>query len=268
MNRKKQSVFLLIFCALFFAVSCSEQTETQTEIDEPSESEPQSVPPSFEDSLIGPGRASTDQARDAGRKPAEVLAFLGVSPGMTVVDLLAASGYYTEVLSLQVGTEGKVYAHNTAFTLSFRDGANDKAMAERLADNRLANVERLDREFSDLGLEEGSVDLALTALNFHDIYNNRGTDAAQSVLAAVKTILKPGGILGIIDHVGLKDADNEKLHRIDPDIVREEAVKAGYEMDGESDLLANPEDKHDAGVFGELRGNTDRLLIRLRKPRE
>jgi len=270
MNRKKHSVFLLTFCALFFAVSCSEQSDTKAEIDMTPESEPRSVSisPSFESSLSNPGRASTDQARDAGRKPAEVLAFLGVDPGMTVVDLLAASGYYTEVLSLRVGTEGKVYAHNTAFMLSFRDGANDKAMAERLADNRLANVERWDREFSDLGLKEGSIDFAITALNFHDIYNNGGTDAAQGVLAAVKFILKPGGVLGIIDHVGIKDADNEKLHRIDPDIVREEASKAGYEIDGESDLLANLEDKHDANVFGELRGKTDRLLIRFRKPQE
>ena len=137
---------------------------------------------------------------------------------------------------------------------------------DQLADNRLANVERLDREFSDLGLEEDTVDFAITALNFHDIYNNGGTDAAQGMLAAVKTILKPGGVLGIIDHIGIKDADNEKLHRIDPDIVWEEARKAGYEIYGESDLLANLEDKHDANVFGELRGNTDRLLIRLRKP--
>jgi len=272
MNLIKQSVFLCTFCVLFVAAGCSEQTETQARTEMPSESAPEAVPeaapPSFEDFLANPARASTDQARDAGRKPAEVVAFLDVKPGMTVVDLLAAGGYYTEVLSLAVGSEGKVYAHNTEFLLKMREGANDKAMVERLADNRLTNVVRLDREFEDLGVDAGSVDVAITALNFHDIYNNGGTDAAQGVLAAVKTILKPGGILGIIDHVGVPDADNKKLHRIDPDIVREEASKAGYEIDGESDLLANPEDNHDAGVFGELRGKTDRLLIRLRKPQE
>lgn len=272
MNLKKQSVFLLTVCALFFAVSCSEQTEPQAKTEMPSESAPEStpesVPPSLEDLLTNPGRASTDQARDAGRKPAAVMAFLGVNPGMTVVDLLAAGGYYTEVLSLAVGSHGKVYAHNTAGMLSFRDGANDKAMTARLADNRLTNVERWDREFSDFGLEAGSVDVAITALNFHDIYNNGGTGAAQGVLAVVKTILKPGGILGIIDHVGDADGDNKKLHRIDPDIVRAEVSKAGFEIDEESGVLANPEDNHDGSVFGELRGKTDRFVIRLRKAEE
>ncbi len=84
-------------------------------------------------------RPAADRIRDAGRKPAGVIAFLGIEPGMTVVDLIAAGGYYTEVLSLAVGTEGKVYAQNTKFALEYREGANDKAMAARLADCRTSS---------------------------------------------------------------------------------------------------------------------------------
>lgn len=272
MSHKNRAVLLITLCVILVVTGCDRQAEMATqpmaETGVSSTHEPLVSAPSLEASLKDPGRASSDQARDAGRKPAEIMDFLGVNSGMTVIDLLAAGGYYTEVLSLAVGDTGRVYAHNNEFLLKMRDGVNDKAMVQRLAENRLSNVVRLDREFSDLGLEESSVDVAITALNFHDIYNNGGTDAAQAVLAAVKTILKPGGVLGIIDHVGLAGAENSKLHRIDPDLVRQEARKAGFEIDAESDLLANAEDKHDANVFGELRGKTDRLVIRLRKPAE
>jgi predicted methyltransferase len=142
--------------------------------------------------LAAPGRAEADRARDTGRKPAEVVAFLGIEEGMTVVDLIAAGGYYTEVLSAAVGSGGRVYAQNGEYVLKMRDGANDKAMTARLAGGRLANVRRLDREIAELGLEPGSVDAAVTALNFHDIYNGRGPEAAQAFLTAVRSILKPG----------------------------------------------------------------------------
>ena len=74
--------------------------------------------------------------RDAGRKPVEVLRCLGVESGMTVLDVFAASGWYTEVLAHAVGANGTVYAQNTEFLLSMRDGVNDKGMTARLADDQ------------------------------------------------------------------------------------------------------------------------------------
>jgi len=82
----------------------------------------------LESRLADASRAEADRARDAGRKPAEVLAFLGIEPGMSVLDLMAGGGYYTEVLSLAVGPEGQVVAHNTDAALQVRDGANEKAL--------------------------------------------------------------------------------------------------------------------------------------------
>lgn len=211
-------------------------------------------------------RSEADKARDAGRKPAEVVGFLGIEPGMTVVDLLAASGYYTEVLSEAVGAKGRVYAQNTAFLLTMRDGANEKAMATRLANNRLPNVERLDRELDDLGLGEGSVDVVLTALNFHDIYNGSGPEATQGVLRVIHALLKSDGVLGIIDHTGNPDAENEKLHRIDEAKVIESVEKAGFVVEATSDVLRHPEDDRSSFVFKEgLRGATDRFVLKLRK---
>jgi predicted methyltransferase len=211
-------------------------------------------------------RSDADKARDAGRKPSAVIAFLGIEPGMTVVDLLAASGYYTEVLAEAVGPDGRVYAQNTAFLLEMRDGANEKAMLVRLADDRLPNVERLDREINDLGLADGSVDAVLTALNFHDIYNGRGPDAAQAVLGAIHKILKPNGVVGIIDHAGTPGADNKKLHRMDEAKAIEAVEQAGFIVEAKSDVLRHPEDDRTRLVFAEgLRGATDRFVLKLRK---
>jgi predicted methyltransferase len=213
-------------------------------------------------------RAEADKARDAGRRPAAIIEFLGIEPGMTVMDLIAASGYYTEVLSEAVGPEGRVYAQNPEFVLKYRDGANDKAMTARLAGGRLPNVERLDRGLDDLGLAPDSLDAVITALNFHDIYNGSGPEAANAMLTAVRNVLRPGGVLGLIEHSGNADTDNEKLHRLEESKAVAAAKKAGFVVEATSDLLRHPKDDRTKMVFAEgLRGATDRFVLKLRKPR-
>lgn len=214
-----------------------------------------------------PGRSDEDKARDVQRKPDQVLMFLGLRSGDTALDIWAAGGWYTEVLSIAVGSEGRVYAQNALQVLQFRDGANDKALTKRLADNRLANVIRLDEEMVNTSIPPSSVDFAITALNFHDVYNRQGADASAKFLAAVFDALKPGGTFGVIDHVGVADADNTALHRIELSLVKMAATNAGFIIEAESDLLAHAEDDHSKKVFDpSLRGNTDRFILRLRRP--
>ena len=212
-----------------------------------------------------PDRSAIDIARDAGRKPFEVLAFLGVEPGMTVLDVIASSGYYTEVLAKAVGPNGLVYAQNPAVSLRFYAGRNDRALNQRLFGQRLPNVRRLDREFDDLGLVAGTIDVAITALNFHDIYN-RSPEAASQILLAIKETLKPGGVLGIIDHASNEGQDHMALHRM----LKSDAVAAaeavGFLVES-SELLSNPNDDRTQSPFAEgLRGNTDRFVLKLTKP--
>jgi predicted methyltransferase len=218
------------------------------------------------EALSNETRAEADRMRDPGRKPAQVLAFLGIGPGMTVMDMIAAGGYYTEVLSLAVGSEGKVYAQNPPGVLQFRDGANEKAISQRLAGDRLANVTRINADLHEAGLAAGSLDAVITALNFHDIYNGSGKDAAVGAARTVHSLLKPGGVFGVIDHAGTAEGDNATMHRIDIELVKAALTEAGFEIDATSDLLANPDDTHDKGVFDpSIRGKTDRFLIRATK---
>ena len=210
-------------------------------------------------------RSDADRARDAGRKPGAVLEFVGVQPGMTVVDLIAAGGWYTEVLAAAVAEGGRVYAQNPAMVLEFRDGANDKALTARLAGNRLPNVIRLDAEITDLGIAPDSVDLVLTALNFHDVYN-RDPAQATGMAQVVRAILKPGGVFAVIDHDGNAGADNAALHRMQKSDAIATLQMAGFSV-AASDVLANPEDDRTQFVFAEgVRGQTDRFVLRATKP--
>ncbi|MYE13073.1 MAG: class I SAM-dependent methyltransferase [Gammaproteobacteria bacterium] len=229
-------------------------------------------PPSHASRAAAPpaaAEAAADRARDAGRRPAEVLAFLGIGSGMTVMDLIAAGGYYTEVLSLAVGPTGKVYSQNPPRVLQFRDGANEKALSARLADGRLANVERVnEQDLGATGVAPGSLDAAITALNFHDLYNGQGPEAAAGFLAGIRALLKPGGVLGLVDHYGDPAQDNASLHRLDVAAAMPLLEASGFGIES-SDVLRNGEDDHTMRVFDPaIRGKTDRVLYKLTKPTE
>ncbi|HEY7641809.1 MAG TPA: hypothetical protein VH814_18915 [Steroidobacteraceae bacterium] len=218
--------------------------------------------------LASADRPAEDKGRDADRKPAELMQFFGVKPGMTTVDLIALGGYVTEVLSVAVGPKGKVYAQNPPVALQLRDGMYAKQITERLAGERLPNVVRVDADLpASAQIPPGSVDVAITAMNYHDIYN-RSPEAAVGFLKAVYTMLKPGGVLGVTDHVGNDGANNAQLHRIPKHFLIDDAKAAGFTIDGESDILAHPADDHTKVVFDPtLRGKTDQFVVRLRKPK-
>jgi predicted methyltransferase len=211
-------------------------------------------------------RSEADRARDEARRPAEVLVFIDIEPGMTVLDVMASGGWYTEVLSVAAGDAGTVYAQNPQSYLERRDGANDEALTARLANGRLPNVERIDGELGEIDIAPDSIDVAFTALNFHDTYNFNGAEAATGFLANIYSVLKLGGVLALIDHNGDPDQQNTKLHRIPKQVVIELAEGAGFIVEAESDLLAHPEDDRTEMVFGKIRGKTDRFLLKLRKP--
>ncbi len=216
--------------------------------------------------MHAPDRLQIDSFRDENRKPIEIVEFLGVSQGMTVLDLMAGPGYYTELLSAAVGNTGKVYMHNEIMTLRMRYGAVQKAISQRLSNNRLPNTQLWTNHINELYMVE-LVDVATLMLNLHDLYIFGGEQKVLTALASIMQALKPGGILGVEDHVG-NPGNNNKLHRIDPLVAEELLLQAGFIIVDKSDLLSNPLDNHTLNVFDPaIRGNTDRFVIKAMKPR-
>jgi predicted methyltransferase len=147
-----------------------------------------------------------------------------------------------------------------------------QADAEKALHDRLGNVTAVHVLLAD-AVPAGSVDAAVTAMNLHDVYNGYadqagGEDQAVGFLKTMYVALKPGGVLGVIDHVGVAGHDNAALHRMLPQQARDALTKAGFIIEAESPLLANPADDHTKLVFDPaIMGHTDQFMFRARKPR-
>ena len=215
-------------------------------------------------------RLEGDYARDENRKPDQVLQFLGIRPGMQVLDMFSGGGYYTELIARVVGDEGHVTAHSNQAYLNF---VGDEFNA-RHEEGRLPNVDVLWAENNELELPEGQFDAIMLVLSYHDIYftpDNAGWPKIDGpkLLAELRKGLKDDGFIGLIDHSALAGSGQEAgntVHRIDEDLVIAEMEAAGFVVDASSDLLRNPEDDRSLSAFDpSIRGQTDRFILRFRK---
>lgn len=223
-------------------------------------------PTAYVAALADPVRTAEDRARDEARHTADTLAFAEVKPGWKVADMIMGGGYFTRVFSAAVGPEGHVTAWQPEEFVAF--GANYGAAVT--AADAIGNV---DGVRSPIGAPElgSDLDLVFTAQNYHDLHLKAfPTDTAARINAAAFAALKPGGVYVIIDHdaaagAGVGAADS--LHRIDVEAVKTEVQAAGFVLDGESAVLANPADPRSAGVFDpSIRGHTSQFMLRFRKP--
>lgn len=224
----------------------------------------------IEQAVANQARPDADRQRDVDRRPVQVLEFFEITPGMKVIDVFAGGGYYAEILSYVVGEEGEVALYNNGGW----DGFVGEGVEERLAANRLPNVSSVVAEANSLSLQDDYYDAAVFVLGFHDLYYadepNWPAIDAHDFIARLYALLKPGGVLGIVDHAaepGVSVAVANTLHRIDPGIIISDLVSAGFEFVGESDLLRNPEDDRNKPMSEpSVRGKTDRVVMKFRKP--
>jgi len=227
------------------------------------------VPDPIRAAIAAADRNDKDRALDAGRKPAEVLAFFLVAPGQKVGELFAGPGYTTEIIARVVGDGGKVYAQNTKEILDrFARGP----LTERLAKPVMANTVMVEQPSeTPFPPDAKNLDAVICVLNYHD-YVWQKVDR-KKLNKAVFAALKPGGVYAIVDHSATKGSglkDVETLHRIDEDAVKKEITAAGFKLDAESDVLRNPEDPRDWNASpraaAEKRGTSDRFTLRFVKP--
>ena len=216
-------------------------------------------------------RTEANVKLDEGRKPAAVLEFFGLQKGMQVIDMFGANQYWAELIAPAVGPTGRVTVWQPTQFL------NDKRRGEFAQwATKQGNVVLLSSPFENplIGLDR--YDFLLMNLDYHDVYweNEKFRIVRMEPdvwLRAIFAAMKPGATLGVIDHVATAGGDTravvEKLHRIDPAVIRADFERAGFVVDGESDLLRNPADDHSLSVFdAAIRGKTDRAIFRFKKP--
>jgi predicted methyltransferase len=217
--------------------------------------------------VANPSRPEKARALDESRKPAEVLAFLGLKPGDAAADVISGGGYWAEIMAGALGEGGSVTA------LEPEQISDDEQWAALTTRAPGVKLEKYPWEKLDAGSDR--FDFALLNLIYHDMYwqsDEFGIPESdpQVFVAALYKAMKPGGIVGVIDHVG-NAGDTRKTvddyHRIAPDVVKADFEAAGFILEDESDLLRNPQDDHESSVFDEaIRGKTDRFVYRFRKP--
>ena len=222
------------------------------------------------DTALGdPGRKEQRESSDARRKPAELIALAGVSPGDKVVDLIPGNGYWTRIFSKIVGPKGKVYAvWPQAYA---KEATGDVATLQKLsADSYYGNIVSGVQPTAEVTAPE-PVDVVWTSQNYHDYPDEFMGKVDPSVLnRAVFQILKPGGTYFIIDHAakaGRGIADTDTLHRIEAATVKAQVEAAGFKFAGESKVLEYPADPLDIPVFDKsIRGHTSQFALKFVKP--
>ena len=206
-------------------------------------------------------RTDADKARDADRKPAEVMAFAGVKPGAKVAELAPGGGYFTRLLTLAVGPGGHIY------TGSARPNTPLQAWAATRPNVTWAAVPPGE------ALAPVPVDIVWTTQNYHDFKNNKIGDADAAALTnrAAFAALKAGGVYLVSDHeaaAGAGTTVTSTLHRIESTAVIREVEAAGFRLEARSNLLRHPADDHTLRVVESgIRGHTDQFVLRFRKPR-
>jgi predicted methyltransferase len=219
----------------------------------------------IEAAMANPERTAKDRERDAREKPAEVLAFAGVKPGMTVADVFSGGGYYSELLAGVVGPDGKVFSINNLPYLGY---AKD-AVAARFTEGRLKNVERRLVEASYMNLPPKSVDLIVICMSYHDAFwidEKEGWPeiSIDGFVDSLKRMLKPGGKLLIVDHNAPAGTGREmagKTHRLNEEFAKKSLTSRGFVLEKTFDGLRNKADQLDKLVFDPaVQGKTDRYV--------
>jgi predicted methyltransferase len=234
--------------------------------------------------VAAPHRSDANKARDKYRNPAATLTFFGVKPTDNVVELYPGGGWYTEILAPYLSTKG-------SYTVAAPVGRGADNIAKKLdSDAALyGKVKRANFPIKDAGtpVVPGSADIALTFRNVHN-WRFGGTDAAQTAFNQIYAMLKPGGVLGIVEHrlpENMDSALEEKSGYMKKSSVIAFATKAGFKLVSESDINANPKDTHawpkgvwtlppnfaegdvDRAKYAAI-GESDRMTLKFVKPKK
>ena len=229
--------------------------------------------------IVSPDRSAADKTIDQRRKPEEMLSFIGVRPGMVVLDLSAGGGYTSELLARAVGPQGQVYGQSAPPRAPAAPDSTPRApvapegnaapptqnaspvqppavrrtsaqaLAERAKNPNVSNLTAVVQPFEapvPPALATGGLDLVTFMFNYHDL-GHMGVDRAR-MNKAVFEGLKSGAVYVIADHAGRPGtgiSESGTLHRVDEEFLRQEVEAAGFKLAERGEFLRNPADPRD-----------------------
>jgi len=224
------------------------------------------------DAVNDGNRAESNVERDGARKPADMLAYIDLAEGATVLDYGAGGGYWSELFSTNVGSDGVVYAHQNAGERfeSSKDALT--AQFEPFGNIKLLPLAR----GSALTLDNNSVDTVMLSYLYHHMHYVDGSgeafpDSSAALMGEFLRVLKPGGTLIVIEHVAIDGSSRTQSagwHRTPPATAKADITGAGFEFATEApELYMNPEDDLQNIWFETgLSGKTTTFVHKYQKP--
>ena len=244
--------------------------------------------PLLDQALAGAWRSPENVARDQYRNPRDTLAVFGIETGRTVIEISPGAGWYAEILAPWLRTgyvaavtdpQSQPEGGSRDYAARAKDGL-ERVFASKPEQYADARVVAFDPKAPVFG-PAGSADAVVT---FRNVHNWRGSGTAESMFKGFFEVLKPGGVLGLVEHRAAGDvADDDRSGYVGQDQVIALATAAGFRLDEASEINANPRDtrdhpngvwtlppgnRHDAEDRQQYQaiGESDRMTLRFIKP--
>ncbi|WP_018692454.1 class I SAM-dependent methyltransferase [Algicola sagamiensis] len=201
--------------------------------------------------LSGPQRSEANKQRDIFRHPKETLEFFGLKAHMTVVEIWPGGGWYTEVLAPILKENGTLYAAHFSKDSPSEYFRKSRARFENKMQDPVYSAVKITEFYPGSQHKiapKNSADMVLTFRNLHNWYMQKDTDGIENALKAFYDALKPGGILGIVDHrlpENMDQAEKKMSGYLKQSWVIQKAKEAGFELEALSEINANPKDTAD-----------------------
>lgn len=234
--------------------------------------------------IDAPSRDAANSARDRYRHPLQTLTFFGVQPNQTVIEITPGGGWYSEILAPYLNANGRYIGAVPAAAVGSKGGLRNSAFRDKLTANAAsANATLFELDAKAPALAGGTADVVLT---FRNVHNWVAAGNADAFFRAFFAGLKPGGVLGVVEHRAKPGTALEVMKSsgyLTEALVTKYATDAGFVLEASSEVNANakdgashpngvwtlpPSNTHDAADDAKYKaiGESDRMTLRFRKP--